>query len=65
MVSFLFNSLELSLKAALAMSKRVDFNSQEIPDAVLKLLTNDGFTDTHILKIVKMRLPLLVANAGY
>ncbi|KAM5579466.1 hypothetical protein ABKV19_009310 [Rosa sericea] len=65
-VSYLINSCGLSPEVALSLSKkqkRVQFESPEKPDSVIKLLKHYGLNDTHVFNIVKKRPDLLLANA--
>ncbi|GAV60854.1 mTERF domain-containing protein [Cephalotus follicularis] len=62
-VSYLKNSCGLSLETAKSLSKKIQFETPEKPDTVLKLLKDQGFNDAHISKIVRSRPELLSYNA--
>ncbi|XP_004305722.1 PREDICTED: uncharacterized protein LOC101299983 [Fragaria vesca subsp. vesca] len=64
-VSYLINTCGLSPELALSLFKkqRVQFESPEKPDSVVKLFKDYGFGDTHISEIVKKHPELLVVNA--
>ena len=54
-VSYLINTCGLSPKSALLASRRVvHFENPERPDSVLNFLKENGFTKTHISKIVRL-----------
>ncbi|KAL6145122.1 hypothetical protein ACLB2K_055810 [Fragaria x ananassa] len=52
------------LALSLFKKQRVQFDSPEKPDSVVKLFKDHGFGDTHISEIVKKLPELLVVNAG-
>uniref|UniRef100_A0A7N2REL7 Uncharacterized protein n=1 Tax=Quercus lobata TaxID=97700 RepID=A0A7N2REL7_QUELO len=60
-VSYLINSCGLSSKSALLASKWVHFENPERPDSVLNLLKENGFTNTQISKLVRMRPKVLLS----
>lgn len=62
-VSYLINSCGLSLETAKYVSKRVQFETPEGPNSVLSLLRDNGFTDTHISKVVKKLPRVLLSDA--
>ena len=60
-VSYLINSCGLSSKSALLASKWVHFENPERPDSVLNLLKENGFTNTQISKLVRIRPKVLLS----
>ncbi|KAL5791746.1 hypothetical protein ACOSP7_000340 [Xanthoceras sorbifolium] len=62
-VSYLINSCGLSPETAKSVSGKINFQSADRPDLVLRMLRNHGFTITHIAKLVKLRPHLLLADA--
>jgi mTERF domain-containing protein len=62
-VSYLINTCGLSPKSALLASRRVaHFENPEKPDSVLNLLNENGFTKTHISKIVRLCPQVLLCD---
>ncbi|XP_047313074.1 transcription termination factor MTERF15, mitochondrial-like [Impatiens glandulifera] len=51
--SYLMSNFGLSSKEAQSISRKVQFQSENLPNSVTVLLRSHGFTDTHILKLVK------------
>ncbi|GMY16933.1 transcription termination factor mterf15, mitochondrial [Fagus crenata] len=61
-VSYLINSCGLSPQSAILALQRVHFENPEKPDSVLNLLKENGFTKTHISKLVRLCPQLLVSD---
>ncbi|KAF2322045.1 hypothetical protein GH714_006003 [Hevea brasiliensis] len=61
-VSYLINSCGLTLKSAQSISKRIWFETTEKPDSVLRLLSEHGFTNSQIRKIVECRPQVLLSQ---
>ncbi|KAJ9178534.1 hypothetical protein P3X46_010412 [Hevea brasiliensis] len=61
-VSYLINSCGLTLKSAQSISKRIWFETTEKPDSVLRLLSEHGFTNYQIRKIVECRPRVLLSQ---
>lgn len=61
-VSYLVKSCGLTPEIALSVSKKINFQTPEKPDAVLGLLRDHGFAMTHISRLVRMCPSLLLAN---
>jgi mTERF domain-containing protein len=61
-VSYLINSCGLSPKSAILASQRMNFENPERPDSVLNLLKENGFTNTQISKIVRVRPLFLLSD---
>ncbi|XP_059439092.1 transcription termination factor MTERF2, chloroplastic-like [Corylus avellana] len=54
-VSYLINSCGLSPKSAILASQSMNFDNPGRPDSVLNLLRENGFTPTHISKIIRVK----------
>ncbi|KAL5708799.1 hypothetical protein ACHQM5_019556 [Ranunculus cassubicifolius] len=61
-ISYLINSCGLSQQKAISISKKFHFESPTNPDSVLTLLRNNGFSHSHISKIIAQRPELLVSS---
>ncbi|XP_059438914.1 transcription termination factor MTERF15, mitochondrial-like [Corylus avellana] len=61
-VSYLINSCGLSPKSAILASQRMNFENPERPDSVLNLLKENGFNNTQISKIVRVRPLFLLSD---
>lgn len=61
-VAYLVNSCGLSAERAILLSKKVNFESPEKPNAVLGFLGDQGFSKNHIAKIVKSAPRILLCN---
>ncbi|XP_059438576.1 transcription termination factor MTERF15, mitochondrial-like isoform X1 [Corylus avellana] len=61
-VSYLINSCGLSPKSAILASQSMNFENPKRPDSVLNLLKENGFTNTQISKIVRVRPLFLLSD---
>lgn len=63
-VSYLINSCGFSPEMAQSISEKLKLKSAKQPDSVLEVLKNNGFTITHIAKLVRVRPTMLLADAA-
>ncbi|KAJ0039079.1 hypothetical protein Pint_23995 [Pistacia integerrima] len=61
-VSYLINSCGLSPQSALRASKKVQFETSKRPDLVLTWFRNNGFSETQISDLIRVRPRLLLYN---
>ncbi|KAL5708818.1 hypothetical protein ACHQM5_019575 [Ranunculus cassubicifolius] len=59
-ISYLINSCGLSQQKAISASNQVHFESSTNPDSVLTLFRDNGFSNSHISKIIAMYPILLI-----
>uniref|UniRef100_A0A5B6ZC02 Mitochondrial transcription termination factor family protein n=1 Tax=Davidia involucrata TaxID=16924 RepID=A0A5B6ZC02_DAVIN len=61
-LSYLLNSCGLSLESAISASKKLQFETTDQPDSVLKLLKTHGLSQTHISNLITNRPGILLAD---
>ncbi|XP_017974628.1 PREDICTED: uncharacterized protein LOC108661644 [Theobroma cacao] len=62
-VSYLIETFGFSKKYALTISKHINFETSEKPDSIIAFFKNQGFSETHITRMVKTH-PSILNDVG-